>query len=225
MHKMESSFKSGEVVENKYSPESLKNIKPETSITTQECRDFLKQKFQKEVIEKDYPEKSGGSFRSGEVVENKYSPESFKNIKSETSITTQECRDFLKEKFQKEVIEKDYPEKSGGSYGELLRPGEGDRFEIHHMPADSASHLERNDGPAIRMEKADHRETASCGNSREARDYRSIQKDLIEQGKFKEAMQMDIDDIREKFGNKYDVGIKQMLEYVDKLELEGRLNG
>ena len=45
MHKMESSFKSGEVVENKYSPESFKNIKPETSITTQECREFLKEKF------------------------------------------------------------------------------------------------------------------------------------------------------------------------------------
>lgn len=169
--------------------------------------------------------KMESSFRSGEIVENKYLPESIKNIKPETSITIQECRDFLKEKFQKEVIEKDYPEKSGGSYGELHKPGEGDKFEIHHMPADSASHLERNDGPAIRMEKADHRETASCGNSREAREYRSMQKDLIEQGKFKEAMKMDIDDIQEKFGNKYDVGINQMLEYVDKLELEGRLNG
>lgn len=169
--------------------------------------------------------KMESSFSPGEILENKHSSENFKSIKPETSITLQECKDFWEEKFQKEVIEKDYPEKSGGSYGELHKPGEGDRFEIHHMPADSASHLERNDGPAIRMEKADHRETASCGNSREARDYRSIQKGLIEQGKFKEAMQMDIDDIREKFGNKYDVGIKQMLEYVDKLELEGRLNG
>ena len=93
------------------------------------------------------------------------------------------------------------------------------------MPSDSASHLERNEGPAIRMEKADHRETASCGSSREAREYRSIQKELIEQGNFKEAMQMDIDDIQEKFGDKYDVGIKQMCEYVDKLEMEGKLNG
>lgn len=167
----------------------------------------------------------GSSFKINDVAENRNRIENYKNIKPETSITTQECRDFLKEKFQKEVMEKDFPEKSGGSYGELYREGEGDKYEIHHMPADSVSNLERNDGPAIRMEKADHRETASCGNSREAREYRAEQKSLIEQGKFREAMQMDIDDIHEKFGDKYDEGIKQMCEYVDKLESEGKLHG
>jgi hypothetical protein len=54
--------------------------------------------------------------------------------------------------------------KTGGSYGEIFREGEGDKYEIHHMPADSASYLERNDGPAIKMEKEDHRQTASCGS-------------------------------------------------------------
>lgn len=34
---------------------------------------------------------------------------------------------------------------------------------------------------------------------------------------------MDIDDIREKFGNKYDNAISEMLEYVDELEAEGRI--
>ena len=34
---------------------------------------------------------------------------------------------------------------------------------------------------------------------------------------------MDIDDIHEKFGNKYDVQIKEMLQYVDQLEQEGRV--
>lgn len=160
-----------------------------------------------------------------EVFENKKPTEWLKNIKLETEITPQECRDFWKEKFREEFMEKDFPGKSGGSYGELYREGEGDKYEIHHMPADSTSNLERNDGPAIRMEKADHRETASCGNSREAREYRAEQKSLIEQGKFREAMQMDIDDIHEKFGDKYDAGIKQMCEYVDKLESEGKLHG
>ena len=80
------------------------------------------------------------------------------------------------------------------------------------MPADSVNGLERNDGPAIVMEKADHRQTASCGNSLEAREYRAKQKELIDQGKFKEAMQMDIDDIHEKFGDKYDDAIAQMQE-------------
>ncbi len=123
------------------------------------------------------------------------------------------------------VPEDDKPEKKGGSYGEVFKEGEGDTHEVHHMPADSASNLERNDGPAIKMEKEDHRETASCGSSKEAREYREEQKKLIEEGKFREALQMDIDDIHEKFGDKYDDAIAEMLEYVDKLEEEGKING
>ncbi len=113
--------------------------------------------------------------------------------------------------------------KKGGSYRDVKAESEGERYEVHHMPADSASRLERGDGPAIKMEKEDHRQTASCGMSREAREYREIQKELIEQGKFREAQQMDIDDIREKFGDKYDDAIREMLEYVDKLEEGGKI--
>lgn len=40
---------------------------------------------------------------------------------------------------------------------------------------------------------------------------------MCAQGKFREALQMDIDDIRCKFGSKYDEGIKQMLEYYNKI--------
>ena len=119
----------------------------------------------------------------------------------------------------------DAPEKQGGSYKEVKENSEGDTHEVHHMPADSTSPLERNDGPAIKMEKEDHRLTASCGNSKEAREYRAQQQELIEQGRFREALQMDIDDIRDKFGDKYDDAIAEMLEYVDKLEQEGNING
>lgn len=35
---------------------------------------------------------------------------------------------------------------------------------------------------------------------------------------------MDIDDIREKFGDKYDDAINEMLDYVDKLEMTGKIN-
>lgn len=119
----------------------------------------------------------------------------------------------------------DAPEKKGGSYKEVKDTSEGDTHEVHHMPADSASPLERNDGPAIKMEKEDHRQTASCGSSRDAREYRAQQQELIGQGKFRDALQMDIDDIHEKFGDKYDDAIAEMLEYVDKLEQEGKING
>jgi hypothetical protein len=73
------------------------------------------------------------------------------------------------------------------------------------------------------MDKEDHRQTASCGNSKEAQEYRAKQKELINQGKFREALQMDIDDIHEKFGDKYDDAIAEMEEYVKKLEEEGRV--
>lgn len=116
-------------------------------------------------------------------------------------------------------------EKKGGRYADVKKDSDGSTHEVHHMPADNASNLERDDGPAIRMEKEDHRKTASCGNSREAREYREKQRKLIEEGKFREALQMDIDDIHEKFGDKYDEEIAEMLEYVDELEKEGKING
>lgn len=114
-------------------------------------------------------------------------------------------------------------EVKGGSYADVKKNSNGDTHEVHHMPADSASILERAEGPAIKMEKDDHRQTASCGSSREAREYQAAQKDLIDNGKFREAIQMDIDDIREKFVSKYDEAISEMLKYVDKLEMEGKI--
>lgn len=123
-----------------------------------------------------------------------------------------------------EIKEKDeLQEKKGGSYRDVKKMSDGETHEVHHMPADSASKLERDDGPAIKMEKEDHHLTASYGSSKEAREYRERQKELIEQGKFEEAFQMDIDDIREKFGNKYDDAIKEVKEYVDQLKKEGKI--
>ncbi len=116
-------------------------------------------------------------------------------------------------------------EKKGGSYRDVKKISDGETQEVHHMPADSASPLERDDGPAIAMDKSDHRQTASCGNSCEAREYREQQRELIEQGKFQEAFDMDVEDIREKFGDKYDDAIAQAQEYVDKLIEEEKING
>ena len=114
-------------------------------------------------------------------------------------------------------------EKKGGSYKEVKKNSNGETHEVHHMPADSASNLERDDGPAIKMETEDHRQTASYGSSKEAREYRETQRKLLEEGKFREALQMDIDDLHEKFGDKYDDAIGEMLKYVDQLEQEGKI--
>lgn len=114
----------------------------------------------------------------------------------------------------------------GGSYKSVRKFVEENGHknkEVHHIPSDWSSPLERNDGPCIEMDRDDHRRTASCGKSIEAQEYREKQKELIAQGKFREALQMDIDDIYEKFGNKYDDQIQEMLEYVNKLEQEGKI--
>jgi len=112
----------------------------------------------------------------------------------------------------------------GGSYGDLKEAGFGwPDYEIHHMPADSATELPREDGPAIVMDYKDHRQTASCGMSKEAEEYRQKQADLIKDGKFMEALQMDIDDIHDKFGDKYDKEIAEAVEYAKKLQEEGRV--
>jgi hypothetical protein len=87
-------------------------------------------------------------------------------------------------------------------------------YESHHMLARSVSPLSTNDGPAIAMRPADHQDTASWGSAGE--EYRREQARLIQNGDFRGAIQMDIDDIRSKFGVKYDDAIRQMLEYVEE---------
>lgn len=114
--------------------------------------------------------------------------------------------------------------RTGGSY-DSLDWGWNDTppHEKHHMPSNYSSHLETGEGPCIAMEYKDHVQTASWGNSRDARAYAAVQKELIEEGKFREALQMDIDDIHSKFGDKYDNAISQMLEYVDELERNNKI--
>ena len=101
----------------------------------------------------------------------------------------------------------------GGAYENVGADG----GQVHHMPADSISPYDTGKGPGIRMETGDHKKTASWGRKRTAQEYREKQKQLIAEGKFKEAQQMDIDDIHAKFGSKYDQGIEEMQAYTDKL--------
>jgi filamentous hemagglutinin len=92
--------------------------------------------------------------------------------------------------------------------------------DAHHMPSSQSSPLPHGGGPTIGMDRGDHRRTASYGRGGgpDGPDaYRQRQKDLIDQGKFREAQQMDIDDVRNKFGNKYDDAINDMLAYTDLL--------
>jgi RHS repeat-associated protein len=103
----------------------------------------------------------------------------------------------------------------GGKHGDTKLPI-GDGLDSHHMPSKQSSPLDFDDGPAIQMDPADHRLTASYGGREGSPQqiYRDKQKALIEQGLFDEAFLMDVDDIQSKFGNKYDNAI---LEAIDAL--------
>ncbi len=97
----------------------------------------------------------------------------------------------------------------GGAYGKVRSGTKGG--EVNHSPPASVSPYPYRKSPAFWMETVDHRKTASWGSSNAAKTWRAKQEALINEGKLREAIQMDIDDIRLKFGNKYDKNIREML--------------
>ncbi len=157
-----------------------------------------------------------------QIEENILKPDQLLKEMEEEATDVSQLSEKKEDKLPKAEKEESAPKK-GGSYGEVYKKGEGSTTEVHHIPADSSSPLDRKDGPAIKMEKEDHKKTISYGSSEEAQRYRQAQKELIEQGKFEEAVQMDIDDIRENFGDKYDDAIAEMQEYIDQLKEEGKI--
>jgi hypothetical protein len=119
----------------------------------------------------------------------------------------------------------------GGAYG-VVR-GQLKEGQVHHIPAKSVSPLSRHygrddrfddPGPSIWMRIEDHKDTASYGRSDKARIYRDRQDQLIKAGRFKDAFQMDIDDIRSVFPDgRYEPSIRQALEHLNNLEKRGLL--
>lgn len=60
------------------------------------------------------------------------------------------------------------------------------------------------------MSTPDHRGTASWGSRKSAKAFRAKEAELIKQGKHKEAQQLGIDDVRAKYGSKYDDALRQL---------------
>lgn len=107
----------------------------------------------------------------------------------------------------------------GGSYYQVSGSNMGG--EVNYMAAYSAykglsGSPSRSSGPAIWMEKADHRQTASWASSNAAKAYRARQSQYIRGGNWVKAIEMDIRDIQSKFGSKYNGSIKEMLTYANK---------
>lgn len=101
-------------------------------------------------------------------------------------------------------------------------------MEINHIPAKASyAHLDepgfrviKNEkgnssgagmGPSIRMEERDHRDVTSTGSSAESDQWRADQRAHIDNGRWDLAMKMDIDEIRDLYGDKYDTHIADMI--------------
>ncbi|AYG78396.1 tRNA(Glu)-specific nuclease WapA [Streptomyces hundungensis] len=86
--------------------------------------------------------------------------------------------------------------------------------EINHMPSFQSVEdfgMPYGDAPAIQMDYVDHRAVYTTGRARAANAFRALQKELVGNGRIDEALQMDINDIRNRFGAKYDGAIKEMI--------------
>ena len=129
---------------------------------------------------------------------------------------------------------KDVKEKNkAGNKGKSKR----EQCDAHHIPADNAypndlkdkigtvksGNKDKVNGPAISMENGDHTQTASYGRSAEAEKYRAKQNELIRNGKFQEAFDMDVADIKSKFPGKYDSSINEAEQYLNELIKEGKI--
>jgi hypothetical protein len=116
----------------------------------------------------------------------------------------------------------------GGSYKEVKDsyPKEHS-YEAHHIYAFSAYRdvldIDKASGPSIRMDKADHYETASWDHNDGAREYRDEQKDLLKQGDFREAWMNDMKDIQSKFEDKYDTHLAYAERHLLELDKDKKI--
>jgi len=117
----------------------------------------------------------------------------------------------------------------GGSYGGTKGVGDKD-MESNHMPPKSVSPLGEYPSPSMQMDKEDHRVAMSTGSSLEAQEWRKAQQELINSGRYRDALAMDIRDVRriaEEGGDitKYNEATRELLAYYKCLRDHGWLPG
>lgn len=95
-------------------------------------------------------------------------------------------------------------EDMGGPHNKTTKPPK-DGYESHHIPPKAAykgskmyppGTLTSNLGPAVKITKKDHEKTKSHPRHPLSVDYQAKQKKLVQEGRFYEALQNDIDDLR-----------------------------
>lgn len=86
------------------------------------------------------------------------------------------------------------------------------------MPQNASTSLGYDRGPAIRMDKVDHRQVWSTGQGSrpEPKAWLMMQRELVDSGRIDEAMQNDINDIVTRFPGKYNNAIGDMIGALSK---------
>ncbi|NEQ48276.1 MAG: hypothetical protein F6K00_33975 [Leptolyngbya sp. SIOISBB] len=122
----------------------------------------------------------------------------------------------------------------GGAHRDVRKGIRGDRrSQSHHAPSQAAiagSNLPfkdapgwRGDAPAVCMSRSDHQRTASFGGSNRSPygptgiPYKTLQITHLNKGEFFAAQNLDIGNIRDIAGARYETGIIQMRNYTIQL--------
>ena len=104
----------------------------------------------------------------------------------------------------------------GGRYADLKV---GPNQQRHHMPA-QGSGVPKDNGGAVVMEAKDHELTTSWDNSIAAQKFKQRQTELLNQGRYRDAIDMDIQDILKKFPDgRYNNAIQEMIRYYQSIGL------
>ncbi|WP_299313038.1 RHS repeat-associated core domain-containing protein [uncultured Aquimarina sp.] len=105
----------------------------------------------------------------------------------------------------------------GDAYGRLsnLKGPDGKNItELNHLPSKHAYKLAglimtAYSGTAHIMDKIDHRNYVTTGSSRESQSFRQAEALLLATGQFMEAFDLNVEAIREAYGNKYDKSLEE----------------
>lgn len=113
----------------------------------------------------------------------------------------------------------------GGSYNSVSQANHGSGKESHHLIAKSSAKglLTKGEGAVISMNKLDHTKTASWGSSKGAKIFQKQQKQLLQNGNPEQAFKLGIDDVKAKFGNKYNAHLQQAQQYWKSQNLTAKI--
>jgi hypothetical protein len=107
----------------------------------------------------------------------------------------------------------------GGSYKNVRASNTGG--QVHHLIAAKVEipGLSKSDYPSVYLNSfEEHQLTKSWGPSGIAKRYRNEQQTLINQGEIRRALAIDIKDVRNNFGTKYNEALLQSIDYAESLK-------